>query len=63
MLFNGYRVSVLQNEKVLETVPAGAACRLGLSQTNPVLSGTTVVDERGRQMEKETRASEKEHLL
>lgn len=64
-MFNGYKASVLQSEEVVEIAPEGAACRLGLDQTNPVLAGTTDTDEGGRRMEKGKgkRVREKEHLL
>lgn len=52
MLFNGYKASVLQNEIVVEIALEGAACRLGLDQTNPVLAEITDIDEGGRRMER-----------
>ena len=62
-MLNGYKASVLQSEVVVEIAPEGAACRLGLDQTNPALAGTTDTDEGARRMEKGTRVREKEHLL
>lgn len=52
MLFNGYKASVLQNGVVVEIALEGAACRLGLEQTSPVLAEITDIDEGGRRMER-----------